>query len=400
MSRTVLVSAVRTPIGRFQGALAPLPAVALGGAAVQAAVARAAVPPAAVEQVWLGMVLQAGAGQAPARQAARLAGLPWETASTTVNKVCASGLHAIALADAWIRAGDVRVAVAGGMESMSNAPFALPELRRGQRLGDAAAVDLLLHDGLRCAFHGVHMGVHGGQAAQELSISREEQDRWALRSHQRALAAQAAGWWAEEITPVEVPGRTPTRVDWDEGPRADTSLARLAQLPPAFTPDGTITAGNAPGLNDGAAAVVLMAEETARAYGCTPLAYVRGYAEAGAEASSLATMPALAVQRLLKKTGVRLSDIRLLEINEAFAAVVLTCLRLLGCSEESVNVNGGAIALGHPLGASGARLVVTLVHELRRRGGGLGVVALCSGGAQGDAMLLEVLPPEESRDGA
>ncbi|MCL6592821.1 MAG: acetyl-CoA C-acyltransferase, partial [Alicyclobacillus sp.] len=315
------------------------------------------------------------------------------------NKVCASGLRAIALADALIRAGDVQVAVAGGMESMSNVPHALPGLRRGQRLGDATVVDLLQYDGLLCAFYGVHMGVHGSRVAGEYGVSREEQDRWALRSHQRALAAQAAGWWAEEITPVAVPGGEPALVERDEGPRPDTSLARLAQLPPVFTPDGTITAGNAPGLNDGAAAVVLMAEEAARAYGCQPLAYLRGYAEVGAQAPYLATVPALAVQRLLSKTGVRLSDIRLWEINEAFAAVVLTSLRLLGCAEDSVNVNGGAIALGHPLGASGARLVVTLVHELRRRGGGLGVVALCSGGAQGDAMLLEVLPPAGSAYG-
>ncbi|MCL6515871.1 acetyl-CoA C-acetyltransferase [Alicyclobacillus sp.] len=391
MTRSVIVSAIRTPFGRFQGALAPMRAVDLGGIVIRAAMERAGVDAGEVEHVLMGMVLQGGAGQIPSRQAARLAGLPWETPSITVNKVCASGLRAVTLADALIRAGDLRVAVAGGMESMSNAPYAVPGARSGLRMGDGAVIDLMTHDGLTCAFHHVHMAALGSRVAKEYGISREAQDAWALRSHQRALAAMREGRLAEEIVPVTVQERKGTRVvAEDEAPRPDTSLEKLAALPPVFDPVGTITAGNAPGVNDGAAALVVMSEEYARETGRTPLAYVLGYAEVAAEAAYIATTPGLAIQKLLAKTGYRLKDIDLFEVNEAFAAVVLTSGQMVGWDEEKVNVNGGAIALGHPIGASGARILTTLIHELRRRGGGRGIAAICSGAAQGDAVLIEV----------
>ncbi|MCL6600726.1 MAG: acetyl-CoA C-acetyltransferase [Alicyclobacillus macrosporangiidus] len=391
MARSAIVSAIRTPFGRFQGALAPKRAVELGGIAIRAAMERAQVDPGEIEQVLMGMVLQGGAGQIPSRQAARLAGLPWETPSITVNKVCASGLRAVTLADALIRAGDIRAAVAGGMESMSNAPYALPGARKGLRMGDGVVVDLMRHDGLTCAFHQVHMAALGSRVAKEYGISREAQDAWALRSHQRAVAAIQAGRLAEEIVPVTVEDRKGTYVVRDdEAPRPDTSLEKLAALPPVFDPDGTITAGNAPGVNDGAAALVLMSEDYARETGRRPLAYLLGYAEVAAEAAYIATTPGLAIQKLLAKTGYRLKDIDLFEVNEAFAAVVLTSGKMVGWDESKVNVNGGAIALGHPIGASGARILTTLIYELRRRGGGLGIAAICSGAAQGDAVLVEV----------
>ncbi|WP_029422238.1 acetyl-CoA C-acetyltransferase [Alicyclobacillus macrosporangiidus] len=391
MARSAIVSAIRTPFGRFQGVLAPKRAVELGGIAIRAAMERAQVDPGEIDHVLMGMVLQGGAGQIPSRQAARLAGLPWETPSITVNKVCASGLRAVTLADALIRAGDIRAAVAGGMESMSNAPYALPGARKGLRMGDGVVVDLMTHDGLTCAFHQVHMAALGSRVAKEYGISREAQDAWALRSHQRAVAAIQAGRLAEEIVPVTVEDRKGTYVVRDdEAPRPDTSLEKLAALPPVFDPDGTITAGNAPGVNDGAAALVLMSEDYARETGRRPLAYLLGYAEVAAEAAYIATTPGLAIQKLLHKTGYRLKDIDLFEVNEAFAAVVLTSGQMVGWDESKVNVNGGAIALGHPIGASGARILTTLIYELRRRGGGLGIAAICSGAAQGDAVLVEV----------
>jgi acetyl-CoA C-acetyltransferase len=394
VTRTAIVSAVRTPFGRFQGALSSKSAVELGGIVIREAMARVNLAPDEVEQVIMGMVLQAGAGQIPSRQAARLAGLPWETPSLTVNKVCASGLRAVTLADALIRAGDIRVAVAGGMESMSNAPYALKGARNGLRMGDGVVIDLMIHDGLQCAFHNVHMAVHGSRVAKEYGITREMQDAWALRSHQRAIAAMQAGRFAEEIVPVTVETKKQTiTVAQDEAPRADTSLEKLAALPPVFTKDGTITAGNAPGVNDGAGALVVMSEEYARETGRTPLAYILGYAEVAAEAAYIATTPGLAIQKLLAKTGYSISDIDLFEVNEAFAAVTLTSGKLVGWDEEKVNVNGGAVALGHPIGASGARILMHLVYELRRRGGGLGIAAICSGAAQGDAVLVEVPKP-------
>jgi len=391
MPKSVIVSGARTPFGRFGGALAAKSAVELGGVVMEAAMQRAKVAPQAVQQVLMGMVLQAGAGQIPARQAARLAGLDWDVPSVTVNKVCASGLRAVTLADALIRAGDIDVAVAGGMESMSNAPYALPTARNGMRMGDGPVIDLMIHDGLRCAFHDVHMAVHGSTVAAEYGISRADQDAWALRSHNRALSAMDSGRFADEIVPVTVASKKATvTVSVDEAPRRDTSLERLAALPPVFTADGSVTAGNAPGVNDGAAAVVVMSEAYAKETGRDVLAYIHGYAEVAAEAKYIATTPGLAIQKLLQKTGRRLDEIDLFEVNEAFAAVTLTAGQMLGWDPEKVNVNGGAVALGHPIGASGARILITLIYELKRRGGGLGIAAICSGAAQGDAILIEV----------
>lgn len=391
MAKSVIVSAVRTPFGRFQGGLSGKKAVELGGVAIRAAIGRAGVAIDGIDGVYMGMVLQAGQGQVPSRQAARLAGLPWETPSLTINKVCASGMRAITLTDALIRAGDMKVGVAGGMESMSRAPYAMQGARQGFRMGHAEVLDLMLVDGLQCAFHDVHMAVHGSDAAASYRVTREEQDAFALRSHERVLAAIDSGKLGEEIVPVSVRiGKEDKVISEDEGPRRDTSLEKLARLKPVFKEDGTVTAGNAPGVNDGAAAVIVMDEDYAKSNGYQPLARILGYAEVGTEASQLSTTPALAIQALLKKTGKSLSDIDLIEINEAFAEVPLVCSKILDCSLDNVNVNGGAVALGHPIGASGARIVTTLVHELRRRGGGLGIAAICSGAAQGDAILVEV----------
>ncbi|MGZ4122348.1 MAG: acetyl-CoA C-acetyltransferase [Tumebacillaceae bacterium] len=391
MSKTVIVSYARTPFGRFGGGLAPLVATDLGGIAIKEALNRAELSPEAVEEVLMGMVLQGGAGQIPSRQAAIKAGLSWEVPTETINKVCASGMRAITLGDQIIRSGDADVIVAGGMESMSNAPYILPNARWGMRMGDSAAIDLMTYDGLRCAFHDVHMAVHGSTVAAEYGIDRESQDAWALRSQERAIAAIDAGLMAEEIVPVEVPGRKGvTVVDTDEAPRPDTTLDKLSSLPPVFKKDGTITAGNAPGVNDGAVALVLMSEEKALAEGKKPLATILGHAAVGADAPYIATTPGLAIQKLLAKTGYKLEDIDLFEVNEAFAAVTLTSGKIVGWDEEKVNVNGGAVAFGHPIGASGARVVGTLIYELRRRGGGLGIAAICSGAAQGDAILLRV----------
>lgn len=392
MSRSVIVSAARTPFGKFGGALSPLSAVDLGAAVIREVLQRAEIGGEEVDEVIMGMVLQGGAGQIPSRQAAVKAGLPWGVETETINKVCASGLRSITLADQIIRAGDAHTIVAGGMESMSNAPYALPKARNGLRMGNGELVDLMVYDGLTCAFHHVHMAVHGSNVAAEYQISREEQDRWALRSHERAIAAIESGKFAEEILPVSVPQRKgdPVLIDTDECPRRDTSLEKLASLPPVFTKEGTITAGNAPGVNDGAGAVVVMSEEKAKELGKRPLATIIGHAAVGAEAPYIATTPALAIQKLLKKTGFTLDQIDLFEVNEAFAAVTLTSGKLVGWDPEKVNVNGGAIALGHPIGASGARIVMTLIYELRRRGGGYGIAAICSGAAQGDAILVKV----------
>ncbi|UOF91625.1 acetyl-CoA C-acetyltransferase [Fodinisporobacter ferrooxydans] len=392
MGRSVIVSAARTPFGKFGGSLSGLRAVDLGGVVLKAAMERAAVEPEQVDEVIMGMVLQAGAGQIPSRQAARNAGLPWTTPTETINKVCASGLRAVTLADQLIRAHDADVILAGGMESMSNAPYSLPRARFGMRMGDASVVDLMIHDGLRCAFDGVHMAVHGSEVAKEYGITREEQDVYAVRSQQFAISAQKNGIFTEEIVAVEVPGKKgeTIRVDADECPRPNTSLDTLRSLPPVFAKDGSITAGNAPGVNDGAGALLVMSEGRAHALGKQPLATILGHAEVGAPAPYIATTPALAIQKLLQKHQLKLSDIDLFELNEAFAAVVLTSGKLLGLNYDKVNVNGGAIAFGHPIGASGARIVMTLIYELRRRGGGLGIAAICSGAAQGDAVLLEV----------
>ncbi|WP_054951160.1 acetyl-CoA C-acetyltransferase [Numidum massiliense] len=391
MRQTVIVEGARTPFGKLGGGLSALPAVDLGAAAMRAALQRARVPQEAVEHVMMGMVLQGGAGQIPARQAARKAGLAWDVGAETINKVCASGLRSVTMAEQMIRCGDADVVVAGGMESMSGAPYALPAARFGQRMGHGEMRDLMIHDGLWCAFENVHMAVHGSNVAAEYGIDRQRQDEWALRSHELALAAIADGRMGEEITEVIVPERKgERRVVTDEGPRPDTSLKKLSALSPIFLADGTVTAGNAPGVNDGAGTFVLASAEKAAELGVKPLAEIVGHASVGAEAPYLATVPALATQKLLYKTGYNVQDIDLFEINEAFAAVTLTSMQMLGVESAKVNVNGGAVALGHPIGASGARILLTLVYELRRRGGGLGVAAICSGAAQGDAILVRV----------
>ncbi|WP_256815443.1 acetyl-CoA C-acetyltransferase [Cytobacillus sp. Bac17] len=392
MGKTVILSGVRTPFGKFAGALSSFSASDLGGFAVKEALNRAGVNPEDVDEVILGTVLQGGQGQIPSRQAARKAGLPWEVKTETINKVCASGMRSVTLGDQIIRAGDEEVIVAGGMESMSNAPYILPKARWGLRMGDSTVKDLMVHDGLSCSFTGVHMGTYGNSTAKEFEISREAQDNWALRSHERAIAAMESGRLAEEIVPVEVPQRKgePIVVSQDESPRKDTSLEKLAKLGSVFNSDGTITAGNAPGVNDGAAALVLMSEERAEREGKKPGAYILGHTALAVEAKDFPQTPGLVINALLKKTGKTLEEIDLFEINEAFAAVALTSGKIAGLDEEKVNVNDGAVALGHPIGASGARIILTLMHELKRRGGGIGISAICSGGGQGDAVMIEV----------
>lgn len=392
MNKTVIAGAARTPFGRFGGSLKALSAVDLGAVAIKAALERSGVAGDQVDEVIMGMVVQAGAGQVPSRQAARKAGLPWDVASETINKVCASGMRAVTMGDQIIRAGDGEIIVAGGMESMSNAPYALPDARYGMRMGDATVRDLMMYDGLTCPFDQVPMAVHGSNVAEEYGITREAQDRWALRSQERAAKSIQNGLFAEEITPVSIPQRKgdPILVTQDEGPRPDTTLEGLAKLPPVYKKDGTITAGNAPGINDGAAAMVLMSDAKSKELGIQPLATILGHAQVGAEAPYIATTPGLAILKLLKKTGVALDEIDLFEVNEAFAAVTLTSGNIVGWDEEKVNVNGGAIALGHPIGASGARIIMHLAYELKRRGGGLGIAAICSGAAQGDAVLIKV----------
>lgn len=392
MGKTVILSGVRTPFGKIGGALSSLTASQLGGIAVKEALVRAEVKPEDVQEVILGTVLQGGQGQIPSRQAAREAGLPWEVKTETINKVCASGMRSVTLADQIIRAGDEEIIVAGGMESMSNAPYILPKARWGLKMGDSSVKDLMIHDGLSCSFTGVHMGTYGNSTAKEMEISREAQDQWALRSHERAINAIESGKLAEEIVPVTVPQRKgdPVIARHDEAPRKDTSLERLAKLAPVFNHDGTITAGNAPGVNDGAAALVLMSEERAAREGRKPEAVILAHAEVAVEAKDFPQTPGLVINALLKKTGRSLEEIDLFEINEAFAAVALASEKIAGLNPEKVNVNGGAVALGHPIGASGARIILTLMHELKRRGGGIGIAAICSGGGQGDAVMIEV----------
>lgn len=392
MGKTVIVSGVRTPFGKFGGSLGDLSAAELGGIAVKEALARATIEPEKVEEVILGTVLQGGQGQIPSRQAARYAGLPWEVKTETINKVCASGMRSVTLADQIIRAGDEEVIVAGGMESMSNAPYLLPKARWGLRMGDGNVRDLMIHDGLTCSFDGVHMGTYGNGVARELGISREEQDAWAYRSHKRAIEAIESGKLAEEIVSVSVKGRKGevTVVTQDEAPRKDTSIERLAALKPVFQSNGTITAGNAPGVNDGAAALVLMSEERAAREGRAPLATIIGHAEVAVEAKDFPKTPGLVINKLLEKTGKTADEIDLFEINEAFAAVALASKQIASLDPEKINVNGGAVALGHPIGASGARIIITLIHELKRRGGGVGIAAICSGGGQGDAIMVQV----------
>ncbi|WP_042221387.1 acetyl-CoA C-acetyltransferase [Oceanobacillus manasiensis] len=392
MRKSVIVSGARTPFGKFGGALKGFTASQLGGKAIHAALERAGMKGSEIDEVIMGTVLQGGQGQIPSRQAAREAGIPWDVKTETINKVCASGLRSVTLADQLIRLGDEEVIVAGGMESMSNAPYFLPDARWGNRMGDKQVKDMMIHDGLSCSFEGVHMGNYGNSTATKHELTREAQDEWSYRSHQRATEAIDNGKFAEEIVSVEVPQRKgePVVVDTDEAPRRDTTVEKLAGLRPAFDKDGTITAGNAPGVNDGACAFVVMSEEKALDTGKDPMAYVLGHAEVAVEAKDFPETPGLVINKLLEKTGFSQDDINLYEINEAFAAVSLASGKIAGIDPEKVNVNGGAVALGHPIGASGARIILTLIHELKRRGGGLGIAAICSGGGQGDAVLIEV----------
>ncbi len=391
MSRTVILGTARTPFGKMGGALASKGAPELGGQAISAALERSSVEPEQVQQVIYGQVLQAGQGQIPSRQAQIEAGIPKEVPSETINKVCASGMRAVGIADLAVRAGELEVGVAGGMESMSNAPYLLPGARFGFRMGDVTAIDAMTHDGLTNPFTDKQMINEASEVSNELEITRPDMDRWAARSHQLAAKATDEGLLAEEIVPVVVKSRKEeTEVAADEAIRADSTVESLAKLKGIGGPDATHTAGNAPGVNDGAAAVVVASDEWAQTNGRDVLATVIGYGSVADDYAYLAKTPAKAAQQALEKIGKAPGDVDLWEINEAFASVALNSLRMLGVEEDNVNVNGGAIALGHPIGASGARIVGALVHELRRRGGGLGVAAICSGGGQGDAIVLEV----------
>ena len=396
MTRSVIVSAARTAIGRFGGAVSHLPGVEFGGYAIKDVLARAGVSGDQIDYVIMGQVLQAGTGQITARQAAVRAGVPTSVPAITINKVCLSGLNAIALADQLIRAGEVSAVVAGGMESMDQAPYLLPKARTGYRMGDGTLIDSMIYDGLWDAFNHKHMGDQSDDVNAEFSISRAEQDEWAARSHERAQAATEDGRFAEEIVPLELPQKKgdPITFDRDEGIRPGTTAESLGKLRPAFQSDGTITAGNASQISSGGAAVVVMSQERAAELGLEPIAEVIAHGMSADEPPYLHTVPALAVQSALKKAGMSPNDLDLVEINEAFAAVSLHSTRMLfngnSEAEEKVNVNGGAVALGHPIGCTGARLTVTLLHELRRRGGGIGAAALCGGGGQGDAVIFQV----------
>ncbi|WP_188207636.1 acetyl-CoA C-acetyltransferase [Alkalibacillus aidingensis] len=392
MSQTVIVAGARTPFGKFGGSLAPLTAAQLGGIAIKEALKRAAIQGEDVQEVIMGTVLQGGQGQLPSRQAMRYADIPWETKTETINKVCASGMRSVALGDMMIRLGEEEVVVAGGMESMSNAPYFMPNARWGMRMGDQKVVDMMVHDGLTCSFENVHMGTYGNKTAKSFELTREQQDEWAARSHTRALEAMENGKMQEEIATVEVPQRKkdPIKVEQDEAPRDGTTAEGLAKLRPAFDKDGTITAGNAPGVNDGAAALVLMSSEKAESLGKEPLANIVAHEEVAVEADRFPETPGIVINKLLEKTQYSLEDIDLFEVNEAFAAVSLASGKIAGLAPEKVNVNGGAVALGHPIGASGTRIILTLAYELKRRGGGLGIASICSGGGQGDALLIEV----------
>jgi acetyl-CoA C-acetyltransferase len=391
MPKTVILGAARTPVGKMGGGLSSVDATELGGLAIKAALERAGVEPERVEHVVMGQVLQAGQGQIPSRQAQIKGGIPKEVSSETINKVCASGLRASVLLDQAIRAGDVQVGVGGGMESMSQAPYLLPGARFGFRMGDVKALDAMVHDGLTNPFSGKQMFVEATEVAEGLEMTRADMDRWALRSHELALKAIDEGRMSEEIVPVTVNGRkAATVVEIDEGPRRDTSLERLASLPGLVGKDGSHTAGNSPGVNDAGGALVLSSEEWAAANGKEALAEIVAHAQSANDFAYLATTPASAAKMALEKAGLQPGDIDVWEINEAFASVTLNSIRMLGIDENRVNVNGGALALGHPIGASGARILGTLVFELRRRGGGLGCAAICSGGGQGDAVILKV----------
>lgn len=388
----VILAAVRTPFGKFGGGLTPVSAVELGSIAMREAMKRAEIDANDVTHNIMGCVVQAGLGQVPSRQAAFRAGLGREVTSDTINRVCASGMRAVTLASDIIRLGHHSLVVAGGMESMSNVPYYVTGARWGLKMGNSEMVDGVVHDGLTDPLLKVHMGQLGSKVAAEEECSREQQDAWAYRSHQRAAAAIDADILAQEIVPVSIPDKKKGEIviDTDEAVRRDTTMEALARLKPVFDPNGTVTAGNAPGLNDGAAALVVASSEYAKAHKLKPLARILGYGEAAWDTPYLAYTPAMAGEKALKKLGMTVDDLDLVEINEAFASVTLISMAKLGLPEEKVNVNGGAIALGHPIGASGARLITTLIHELARRGGGIGMAAICSGMAQGDAIILQV----------
>ncbi len=393
MPEPVIVSSARTPIGKLSGALSSFSAQQLGGFAIRAALERAGVDSEQVDHVIMGQVLQAGQGQITARQAATNAGVPMSVPAITVNKVCLSGANAIYLADQMIRAGDADIVVAGGMESMTGAPYLLPAARAGYRMGNGELVDSMINDSLWCAFDSIHMGAGTEKYAAQYSVSREAQDELAARSHEHAATAIKEGRLAEEIVPVEVPQRKgdPVVVDTDEGVRPGTTAESLGGLRPAFAKDGTITAGNASQISDGGAALVLMSREKAEELGSTPIAELISYGMVAGPDPSLMTQPSRAIKRALGKIDMSVSQVDLFEINEAFASVGLASMADLGISDSIVNVNGGAIALGHPVGMSGARVVLTLINELRRRGGGIGAAALCGGGGQGDAAIIKTL---------
>jgi acetyl-CoA C-acetyltransferase len=383
VARSLIVSAVRTPFGKLGGALKDYEATQLGAIAIGAALERGRVPNEEVEYVVMGQVLQGGAGQAPARQAAVGAGLPKEVPADTINKVCASSIRAVEIADLMIRSGDHSAVVVGGMESMSNAPYILKKARFGYKLGDSTLIDLMTHDGLISTFDQKHMVEQASFVSRELGISREDQDRWALRSHERAVHAIDNGLFEDELVAVD-------GVTVDESPRRDTSYEKLSSLKPVFDPEGTTTAGNAPGVNDGAGALVVTSEEYAKKRGLEVLATIISQAYVADDFAYLARTPAKAGKIALQKAGKTIDDVERVELNEAFSSVVLNSAEMLGADPERVNVNGGAVALGHPIGASGARILSTMIYELRRNGGGLGLAAICSGGGQGDALLIEV----------
>ncbi len=392
MSKAVIVAASRTPTGKFLGALSDVPAVELGAITLRETLNRSGLPAELVEEVIMGQVVQAGCGQNPARQAALRAGVPHEAGALTINKVCGSGLKAVILAAQSIRAGDQQAVLAGGMESMSNAPHLLPQARKGYRLGHAQVLDANTHDGLWCSINDEGMGLTGERVAEKYQIGREEQDRYATGSHQKAIAAQQEGQFKDEIVPVTVKGRKEdVVVDTDEGPRADTSEETLGKLKPAFKKDGSVTAGNAPGLNDGAASLMVVSEELAQAHGLTPLAEIVEYATGGLAPEWVMMTPVPATQKLLKKLNLQASDVDLWELNEAFSVQSLAVSRELGLDEGRVNVNGGAVALGHPIGASGARILVTLLHALKQQDRELGVATLCMGGGNGLALAVKRL---------
>ena len=393
MKDVAIISAVRTPVGKFQGALSELSAVELGALVVRESVRRAGVAPEAVDECIMGCVLPAGLGQSPARQAALRGGLPDSVTALTINMVCGSGLRAVALAAQAILAGNAEIAVAGGMESMSNAPYLLPQARKGYRMGDGKIVDSMVRDGLWCGCEDQHMGMTGELVAEKQGITREQQDVYALESHRRAADAWAEGRFNAEVLPVTLPARKKgapvTEITMDESVRADTTIEALAQLRPAFKPDGTVTAGNAPGVNDAAAAVVLMSSEKAKALGLTPMAFIKAQATSGVAPKWVMLAPVTGVQKVLQRAGWQIGEVELFELNEAFAVQALGVTRELGIGLHNVNVNGGAVAIGHPIGASGARVLVTLLHEMVRRDAHKGIAALCLGGGNSVAMALE-----------